>query len=168
MSDKIFQELDHDGYDVIAEIKNLSEFLKQNNFSVSDDFLNQIQAGDIVEVYSFPQNIQIYSNSEFKKLCSYSEKQMKELTFPKLFWRDQQVHMDLMKRAAEVCQLHKNCYKWDMANHELVESLHPRKRTFEIKTKNIAPCFKDNEKLASAFASTLQVEFIFEWSTDIS
>ena len=168
MSNKILQTPIHSDYNLDQEIKNLKYFLDQKGYQIADDFIKQIALGDIIEVYSFPENMQIYSNSEFKKLCSYSEQQMQEIPFPQLFWRDQEVHLSLMKRAAQVCQLEKMTYPWDILNHELVESLHPKKRTFEMKMKNIAPCFLENKTQVSAWASTLQVEFIFEWESELT
>ncbi len=168
MNSKIVQKPNYSDYNLDAEKNKLADFLKTNHLVISSDFIDQIEIGDIVEVYSFPENTQIYSNSEFKKLCSYTEKQMREIPFPQLFWRDQDVHLSLMKRAADVCQLDKSNYKWDLKNHELVESLHPKKRTFEMRMKNIAPCFYEVNANTKAWASTLQVDFVFEWENPIS
>ena len=167
MTTKIVQKPDYSSYNLEDEKKKLTSFLNSQNLVTSPDFFNQIEVGDIIEVYSFPENKQIYSNSEFKKLCSYTDEQMTTIPFPQLFWRDNDVHAGLMKRAAEVCNSVKNTYAWNIPRHELIESLHPRKRTFEMAVKKISPCFKGSESQSSAFISTLQVEFIFEWNIDI-
>ncbi len=167
MNSKIIQKPDYADYNLDLEKNKLIDFLKLNRLAISSDFINQIEIGDIIEVYSFPENMQIYSNSEFKKLCSYTDTQMREIPFPQLFWRDQDVHLNLMKRAAEICQLDKKNFKWDLINHELVESLHPKKRTFEMNMKNITPCFTEVDASVKAWASTLQVDFIFEWENPI-
>ncbi len=168
MSDnKIIQKPDYSDYNLDFEKQKVCDFLLKSNLSLSENFLDAIEFGDIIEIYSFPENIQIYSNDEFKKLCSYTPEQMISMPFPNLFWRDPDIHAGLMKRAAEVCQMDKGAYVWGIPRHELIENLHPRKRTFEIVVKKIAPCFKAQESLASAFISTLQVEFIFEWNKDI-
>ncbi len=168
MNSKIIQKPDYADYNLDLEKNKLSDFLKLNQLLISPDFVNQIDIGDIIEVYSFPENMQIYSNSEFKKLCSYTEAQMREIPFPQLFWRDQDVHLSLMKRASDICQLGEKNYKWDLTNHELVESLHPKKRTFEMNMKNITPCFTSVDASVKAWASTLQVDFIFEWENPIN
>ncbi len=166
-ANKIIQKPDYTNYNLAFEKQKVSDFLSKSGLSISDTFLNEIENGDIIEIYSFPENIQIYSNDEFKKLCSYSPEQMISVPFPQLFWRDQNIHVGLMKRASDICQMSKGTYSWDIDRHELIENLHPRKRTFEIAVKKIAPCFREQENLASAFISTLQVEFIFEWNKDI-
>jgi hypothetical protein len=55
-----------------------------------------------------------------------------------------------------------------VANHDLVESLHPRKRTFEMNMGNISPCFDVQTKSPRAWASTLKVSLIFEWQENLA
>lgn len=155
-------------YDINLEIENLKKFLQTNGIMVDTTFYEKIQKGDIIEVYSFPESKQIYCNSEFTKLCSYNLEQMTTIPFPQLFWRDGDVHLSLMKRAADICKLNEGVYDWNITNHELVESLHPRKRTFEMNMKKIAPCFIANKKESVAWLSTLQVELIYEHKENVS
>jgi hypothetical protein len=168
MSSKIIQKPDYSNYNLEIEKLNLAEYLKSQSLMISEDFFGKIGIGDIIEVYRFPENLQIYSNSEFKRLCSYTDDQMKDNAFTKIFWRDSEVHQQLVARAIDVCSSSLGTYPWSISSHELVESLHPRKRTFNMAVKNIAPCFKVGESKSCGFVSTLQVEFIFEWSEDIA
>lgn len=158
---------DYGNYDVNFEIESLKKFLQTNDISTDASFFEKIQKGDIIEVYSFPDNKQIYCNAEFTKLCSYTQEQMTTIPFPQLFWRDGDVHLSLMKRAADICKMNQGVYDWNITNHDLVESLHPRKRTFEMNMKYITPCFAENKKESIAWLSTLQVELIYEHSQNI-
>ena len=150
-------------YSVGEEQILFSEALAAKNFKVAPAFLNSFKVGDIIELYEMPENTQVYCNREFLKLCSYSREQMSTIPYPKLFWRDEDANIALMHRASYVFTHESGCVYWDIANHDLVESLHPRKRTFEMKMGVIAPVFsiKDNER--RGWASTLQVSLIFEW-----
>jgi len=160
--------LDNAGYDVEMERKNLIEFLKKSGLATDPQFIDQITAGDIIEVYAVPENVQIYQNKEFLKLCSYTPEQMSTIPFPKLFWRADEANVELMRRAAHVMLNESKCVPWGVANHDLVESLHPRKRTFDMSMGNISPCFDIETKSPRAWASTLKVNLIFEWQENLA
>jgi hypothetical protein len=169
MSNKIIKKPNYSDYDLVSEKQSLKNYLSENSLIVDIRLFESIEIGDIIEVYSFPENKQLYSNSEFRKLCSYNTEQMLTIPFPTLFYREQDVHMQLMNRAAEVCNLKMGLYSWEVVRHELVESLHPRKRTFEMAVKTICPLFQiNNQTSAIGFVSTSIVEFIFEWNKDIA
>ncbi len=155
-------------YDLEAERAAVIKFMQENGLEVDAEFIRQITLGDIVEVYSVPENTQIYRNTEFIKHCSYTTEQMATIPFPKLFWRSEDDHVTLMHRASQVVSTEKKCVPWDVGNHQLVESLHPKKRTFEIQMGVIAPCFELKTQARRAWASTLKVSFIFEWGDDLT
>jgi hypothetical protein len=155
-------------YNVTQERTQLQEFLQQNNLETDPRFIESISAGDIIEVYSVPENLQIYQNQEFLKICSYTPEQMSTIPFPKLFWRADETHVELMRRASHVMKNEKGCVPWDLDSHELVESLHPRKRTFEMSMGQISPCFDLHSKLPKAWASTLKVTLVFEWQENLA
>lgn len=160
--------LEVSGYDVMTERKNVLEFLQRNGLSTDPKFIDQITAGDIIEVYAVPENVQIYQNQEFLKLCSYTPEQMSTIPFPKLFWRSDEANIALLRRAAEVMLQEAKCVPWGVANHDLVESLHPRKRTFEMSMGHISPCFDIKTGSPRAWASTLKVNLIFEWQENLA
>jgi hypothetical protein len=156
-----------EGYDLDFEKQNLNKFLKDNKLFLDTEFINKIAIGDIIEIYSVPNNVQIFQNNEFKKICSYTPEQMSTIPFPKLFWRSEEDHTSLMQRASQVMATETGCVDWNIKSHELVESLHPRKRTFEIKMGNIVPCFDIETRARKGWASTLTVTFIFEWKENL-
>jgi hypothetical protein len=155
-------------YDVEAEKLKLRESASRLGLHIPEEFYQKIQPGDIIEIYSVaPENKQLYSNDEFKKICSYTEEQMATHPFPKLFWRSDEVHFQLMKRAEYVALKEDNVVPWALDKHELVESLHPRKRTFEMELGFIAPCFDAKTKDRRGWVSTIRVALIFEWPEEI-
>jgi len=153
---------DYSNYDVDAEVKNLKEFLNKSELTTDQEIFKHIEKGDIIELYNFPENVQIFSNSEFRRLCSYTDEQMSTIPFPKLFWRDDEVHVSLMRKSAYVCDVEQKMVPWDFSNHELVEALHPKKRTFNMALKWLAPCYRKGSDKAVGWISTCQVEFIYE------
>ncbi len=155
-------------YNVEAERQALRDFLKSRGLETDPQFFNLISEGDIIEVYSVPDNLQMYQNSEFLKICSYTPEQMSTIPFPILFWRADETHVALMHRAAHVIKNEKNCVSWGLPPHELVESLHPRKRTFEMQMGIISPCFEIGSHAPKAWASTLKVSLIFEWQENLA
>lgn len=160
--DIIKQFPDYSHYDLKAECDGLKAFLAVSKLTVDPELYTHIDHGDIIEVYSFPENKQIFSNSEFRKLCSYTNEQMNTIPFPKLFWRDDEVHLFLMKKASLVCDVEKKVTAWGFKSHELVEALHPKKRTFMMNLKWLAPCYREGSDKAVAWVTTCQVEFIYE------
>ncbi|MBC7464451.1 MAG: hypothetical protein H7256_00535 [Bdellovibrio sp.] len=157
---KTFPDYSH--YDIDLEAKTLNGYLKKSQLTVDPELFKNVEKGDIIELYSFPENVQLFSNTEFRRLCSYSNEQMNTIPFPKLFWRDDEVHLFLMKKASIVCDGENKICRWDFKSHELVEALHPKKRTFMMNLKWIAPCYREGSDKAVAFISTCQVEFIYE------
>lgn len=155
---------DYSSYNIDLEIKNLKDFLARNNMRIPENFFQAIRQGDVIDLYTCPPDMkQLYCNSEFRRLCSYTDEQMKNHPFTKLFWRSDDVQVELIKRATHVA-LHENeAQPWGIGNHELIESLHPRKRTFEIDLGWGSPCFDITTGARVAFVSSLCVRFIFEW-----
>lgn len=153
---------DNSSYDIDAEINGVKKFLEESGLQMDFNFFKHLAKGDIIEIYSFPESVQVFSNSEFRRLCSYTNEQMSTIPFPKLFWRDDEVHVSLMRRSAAVCDVEKKICSWDLGTHELVEALHPKKRTFNINLKWIAPCYSKDGSKAVAWISTCCVEFIYE------
>jgi hypothetical protein len=162
------QRQDSADYDVITERKTVLEFLQQRGLTTDPLFFDQITTGDIIEVYAAPANVQIYQNQEFLKLCSYTPEQMSTTPFPMLFWRSEEANVALLRRVAQVMLNETKCVPWDVATHDLVESLHPRKRTFEMNMGYISPCFDIKTKSPRAWASTLKVSLIFEWQENLA
>ncbi len=167
---KEIEKPDYSLYDVAYERKKLRDAADQLGIIVLPSFLEKISDGDIIEIYQqSPINKQVYGNEEFSRICSYSREQMKTIPFPKLFWREPEYNELLFKRAAEVVKTQVEAVRWDLPDHELVESLHPRKRTFNIKMGWIAPCFlKEKPNQVWGWASTLKVDLIFQWPEDIN
>ena len=148
---------------IAYEATRLQDFLSSQNLWVPKSFIQGIRAHDIIEIYAFPDYKQIYANDEFSNISSYTPEQMRSIPLPQLFWRADEDHIMLMERAAAMARNAKDTEKWEVPKHDLVESLHPRKRTFEMSMGLIAPCFSSNTGLRQAFASTLQVDLIYEW-----
>jgi len=155
-------------YDLEGEKKKLHEAAHRLGLFIPEEFYDKIQSGDIIEIYSNPpDNKQLYSNDEFKKICSYTPEQMATIPYPKLFWRSDETNFELMKRAECVAFQEDNVVPWGLDKHELVESLHPRKRTFEMDLRYIAPCYNVLGKERRGWVSTIQVSLIFEWPEDL-
>jgi len=168
MKQKIGFKPDTKSYSIENEVKLLKEALEKNNFMIDELFFKNLKEGDIVEIYQYPQNLQLYCNSEFGKLCSYTQEQLQKNPFPSLYWREDKVNQDLVKRAGEVVTQGNKAESWGLGNHELVETLHPKKRTFEIELGWIAPCFDKNSKERKGFVTTQRAVFIFEWQENIT
>ena len=158
---------EHPGVDdellVLTEIDKLQKFLSSKRLWVPKNFLHGIRAHDIIEIYSYPEYKQIYANDEFSHLSSYTPEQMQSIPFQQLFWRADEDQIMMLERSTAIAKAGKLAEKWDVPKHELVESLHPRKRTFEMSMELIAPCFSSETGLRLAFASTLRVDLIYEW-----
>jgi len=155
---------DYSSYSVAKEIADLKKFLTENNLYVSEKFFTGLRPGDVIDLYANPPDLkQLYCNSEFKRITSYSEDQLKTVPFPKLFWRSEEVQLQLLQRTMQVALKEEEAQPWGVDNHELIESLHPKKRTFEIDLGWIAPCFDLVTKQRVAFASSLRVHLVFEW-----
>jgi len=145
----------------------LKKALTDHGLRVHDSFYDRIQLGDIIEAYSYPENKQIYSNSEFRRFSSYTDEQMKNNAFTKLFWRSDEVQNELLKVVSDMMANAIEPIQFNVENHELVESLHPRKRTFEMEMGWGAPCFDLKTGVKRATVDTLKVKLIFEWDQDL-
>lgn len=157
-----------DGYDVEAERKMLREAVERLGLVIPDSFYATIEPGDIIEVYSNPPEYkQLYRNEEFFKHCSYTREQMETIPYPKLFWRSDEVQFQVMKKAEYVTLNESEAIPWNFDVHELVENLHPRKRTFEIQMRYAAPIFDKATHARRGVVSTLRVNLIFEWPEEI-
>ena len=158
-------KIDYESYDVTEERHQLLQFLKEKSWVVSNDYLEKLKSGDIIEIYGYPNHTQVYANKEFLKLSSYTPEQMSSVPFQKLFWRESEVQHELIRRAVEVVEGGK-ARPWGLPPHDLVESLHPKRRTFEMHMGWIAPVY-NSDSVAVGWASTLKVEYVFEWPTDV-
>jgi len=157
-------EPDYSAYDVVQERERLRNFLKENGLWIPEAFFQNIRTGDVIDLYSKPPQLSLlYCNSEFKRLCSYSKEQMEKMPFTQLFWRSDEIQQKVIHRMTEIALQSSEAAPWGIENHELVESLHPRKRTFEINLGWIAPCFDLATRERRAFVSSLKVALIFEW-----
>lgn len=152
-----------DGDAIVSDRKNLEAFLVSKKLWVPKSFLEGIRAHDIIEVYAFPDFKQVYANNEFSRLSSYTEEQMRTIPLQQLFWRDDEDQMKMMERAGAIAKGGVETEGWNVPKHELIESLHPRKRTFEMSMGLLAPCFSIATGERMAFASTLRVDLIYEW-----
>jgi hypothetical protein len=157
-----------DGYDLEGERKKLRDAADQLSIEIPQEFYDKIELGDIIEIYSNPpENKQLYRNGEFLKHSSYSPEQMETIPYPKLFWRSDETNFIFMKRIEQVALKENGVVPWGVDRHELVENLHPRKRTFEMDMRYLTPCFDKMTKERKAFAHTLRVTLIFEWPEDL-
>lgn len=155
---------DYSTYDIDREKTELKAFLEKENLYIPENFYQHIREGDIVDLYTNPPEMkQLYCNQEFKRLSSYSEEELKNNPFTYLFWRSDEVQLALIQKATEVSLYANEAQPWDIVNHELIESLHPQKRTFEIDLGWLAPCFEKATQKRTSFVSSLKVKLIFEW-----
>jgi len=157
----------YDHYDIEEEARLLRLALAENNLEVDENFFKKIGRGDIVEIYSFPENKQLYCNREFRRLCSYTEQQLRENPFTKLYWRPDEAHHALIERATHVVGHELGAVEWGLPTHEMIESLHPRKRTWEMQMRWIAPCFNVKTHKKEAFVTAHLALCIFEWDEDL-
>lgn len=161
------QTPNYDHYVIEEEVALLKEALASNSLTVSPDFFTKIGRGDIIEIYTFPENKQLYCNREFRRLCSYTEQQLKEHPFTKLYWRPDEFHHALIKRAMHVITNERGPVEWNLPVHEMIESLHPRKRTWEMEMRWIAPCFHAASGEKAGFVTAHLALCIFEWDEDL-
>jgi len=157
----------YDDYDLPKEVELLKAALDERELEVDPAFFGHVEKGDILEIYRFPEIKQIYCNSEFKKQSSYSDEQLKNMPFTQLYWRSDENHLALIKRTSYVMENETGAVPWNLPVHELVESLHPRKRTFEMKMRWIAPCFRKKTHEKVGFVTAHLALHIFEWDEDI-
>lgn len=141
----------------------LQDYLRSNDLIVPASFLAGLKKDDIIEVYSYPEFKQSYANREFMRLSSYTLEQMQSRPVQELFWRSESVMAEVIAKAIEVTTTANEACPWDIANHELIESLHPRRRTFEMHMRTISPVFDVKTGVRRGWASTLTVDMIYEW-----
>lgn len=158
------QRPEYGTYSPVAEIERLRNFVEKSGLWIPNKFYENVRIGDVIDLYTLPPELkQLYCNDQFRELCSYSEEDMRALPFPQLFWRSDEIQKQLIHRTTEVSLQGSEAQPWNIANHELVETAHPRKRTFEINLGWVAPCFKRGSQERAGFVSSLKVELIFEW-----
>lgn len=145
------------------EQRELIQFLTLSDLAVPKNFIEGLRRGDIIEMYSVPEMKQLYCNKEFLRYCSYSPEQMQSTPFQKLFWRSDEAQTLLLERAAQISKGVDQAESWNIPPHELVESLHPRRRTFEMHMGLVSPVINLITGDHCGFASTLRVELIYEW-----
>lgn len=149
------------------ERRLIQEFLDASELVVPKSFLDGLKKEDIIEVYSYPDNRQLYSNSAFMRISSYTLEQMQTIPFQKLFWRSDEIQNKLLERAVRVVRNEQEAKPWGIEPHELVESLHPRRRTFEMHMGLISPVFDKKTGVCIAWATSLQVQLIYEWPEEV-
>lgn len=155
---------DYGSYDIEAERNALRAFAERNGLWIPENFYANIRQGDVIDLYETPPSLkQLYCNNQFRELCSYTEEQMKHLPFTKLFWRSDEVQQAIVQTATKAALQCEEARPWNIETHELIETLHPRKRTFEIDLGWVAPCFRARGHERVAFVSSLRVSLIFEW-----
>jgi len=159
------QRPDYSEYSIEQERLSLRKFLDDNDLWVPENFYTDLRYGDVIDLYSNPPNIsQLYCNSQFTKLCSYSEVQMKAIPFPKLFYRADDIQLAFLKRLADVAFNYNEAVSWNIEDHELVETMHPNKRTFDVNLGRVAPCFTKNKNERYGVIGSFRVNLIFEWN----
>lgn len=141
----------------------LKDFLRSSELIVPESFLSSLKKDDIIEIYSFPEMKQLYANREFMRISSYTPEQMRSHPVPELFWRSDAVMNEVISKAVEIATTGTESCAWNVANHELIESLHPRRRTFEMHMRQLAPVFDIKTGTRRGWASTLTVDLIYEW-----
>jgi hypothetical protein len=157
-----------DSYDVEGERKKLRDAAEKLGISIPENFYSKIESGNVIQIYTSPPEYkQLYCNDRFYELCSYSNEQLASIPWTKLFWRSDDVNLQLMKRAEDIVFNQKEAVSWGLDPHELVESLHPRKRTFEIEMLYAAPFYDKKTGERRGIISTQKVNFIFEWPEEI-
>lgn len=168
MKKRISTVRERSDYSVPEEVQRLKQQLDMLGVDTDPVFYDKIMTGDIIEVYAYPQLKQVYANAEFSKICSYTKEQMEKVPFTALFWRDETEQKKLLDRAIHVALREGKACPWDLDNHELVESLHPRKRTFEMEFNWIAPTFDKQTRKPVGWVCSIQVNLIYEWSEDVA
>jgi PAS domain-containing protein len=155
---------DYSKYDVEKERHALRDFLKAKGFTIPEQFIEQMKVGDVIDLYESPPSFQqLYCNNTFRDLCWYSEEQLKSVPFTQLFWRSDEIQQAILEKATQVAHFSDEAEAWTVEDHELIESFHPNKRTFQIKLGWVAPCFRVSDGARIGFVSSLTLEFMFEW-----
>lgn len=75
--------------------------LKRLNFFPTDDILSKIKDNHIVEIYN-SQNIQIFRNLSFFKVCSYSLDEILCIPWWKLYHREDKISQEIFKFGSQV------------------------------------------------------------------
>lgn len=75
--------------------------MKKINMFTTDDVLNKITNNQIVEIYN-SENIQIFRNLPFFKVCSYTLDEVLSVPWWKLYRRDDEMSREIFKYASQI------------------------------------------------------------------
>lgn len=142
------------------EVESIYKTAKALKLKIPDDFLDVIEQGDIVEIYDFRSQTQVYRNLEFLRISSYDLLTAIVTPFPELFERDEKIGPLLIKRTEEAALKQTSVKVWDIPDHQLTEKLHINKRIFNMKMKYISPIYSEIDNSRIAWASTLRATLI--------
>ncbi|OQW53396.1 MAG: hypothetical protein A4S09_07290 [Proteobacteria bacterium SG_bin7] len=142
------------------ELEVINRVVRAAKLKVPSDFLNVIEQGDIVEIYDFKSQTQIYRNLEFLRISSYDLLFAIATPFPELFERDEEIGPMLIKRTEDVALKQDSVNMWNIPDHQLIEKLHVNKRIFAMKMKYISPVYCETTGARVAWVSTLRATLV--------
>ncbi len=140
------------------------------NLRVSKDFLEHVSQGDIIEIYDFKTQTQIYRNFEFLRHCSYDLLTVCILPYPELFEREAGFNEKIQQRTAEITLSSDRIQQrtaeitlssdrtepWNVPDHHLIEKLDSHHRKFLLKLGSIAPVYNAISNERVGWASTIR------------
>lgn len=126
----------------------------------TDDFIATLKEGDIIEIYELETQTQVYRNLEFLRHCSYDLLTVCIVPYPELFERESGYNEKIIERTSHITNMADRMEPWGVANHELVERLHPNRRRFKLNLGHIAPVVNAKTGKRVAWASRIRVECV--------
>jgi hypothetical protein len=143
-----------------GEIAMVQQAAALYRLQISEDFLQKISYGDVVEIYDIEKQVQIYRNLEFLKKSSYDLLTLLVTPYTQLFFREPHFEKLLMERTGEILATAKGATPWNIEDHYLVERLHNHNRMFRVSLGYASPVFNIDTGHCIALATTMRCECV--------
>lgn len=117
--------------------------LKAFGFVPLNDVIDKIKNEDVVEFYD-NQNVQIFRNIHFFKICSYSVEDLLCRQWWELYWRDEQIARQIFEMGTKIFNGEmKATQSVCLPAHILKELDSPLKYEMQLELKYLSPLFKN-------------------------
>ena len=136
----------------------LRSFGDFHSLVIPEDFLRQIAADDVCEIYDVSNQMQTYRNFEFMRLCSYDLLTVVTTPLTQLFYREPKFNDRIRERSEEITFGAAGVLPWNVDAHMLVERLGREKNVFNVTMGHAAPVFCGVTGKPVAWVSSLRVK----------
>lgn len=156
---KVTSQLSNDEIPLYDSQAFLWRMLRELDLRPCSDLFKKIAPNDVVEIYDL-NFIQVFRNTRFMELCSYTLEEVFTHEFPQLFLRPDEITSILVSHCQEIFQGKiKSTIPTHVPDHTLTEIWSKKKREFSIKQGIISPLF-DKSGRSVAIVATLQADLI--------